>query len=292
MASLKALKLNPIICIVLVASIIIVAAILTEPTLSITTNKCGTCHGSDYNQQLDILEGSSQNTIPITLQVGQTQTVEITIENINNAPRYNQFSNVKATLSSQNGHFSVNVPTVNIGTLSTTVMATWQITGQSQGPDALLISVSAENSHYFLKYIDSYSPSPTITVTIDPNSTPTPTLELTPDPTIVTSPNPTGIPTNTPSPTLNPTNSPPSQQTPQPAESSSFSPSQTQTSTPIIPNITSPSQLSSSPTSPTQVGILNLQTLYLLVPAAIGGILILAFAVLILIKKYRAKIRE
>ena len=291
MVSLKAPKLNPVIYILLVASIIIVAAILTEPTLSITANKCSTCHGSDYNQQLDIMEGSSQNTIPTTLQVGQTQTVKITLENINNAPRYNQFSNVKATLSSQNGHFSVNTPTVNIGTLSTTAIATWQITGQSQGPDTLLISVSAENNHYFLKYIDNYSPNPTITVTNDPNFTPTPTTDLTPEPTINPSPNPIGTPTTTPLPTSHPTNSPTSQNTLQPSESSSFSPTETPKSTPIAPNPTSPQQLSSSPTSPTQIDTLNSQTLYLLAPVAIGSILILAFAVLILTKKYRAKIR-
>jgi len=288
MASLKAPKLNPIVYIVLVASIIVVVSILTEPTISITLNKCGTCHGSDYNQQLDILEGNSQNTIPTTLQVGQTQTVKVTIENINNAPRYNQFSNVKVTLSSQNGHFSVNTPTVNIGILSTTAIATWQITGQSQGPDTLLISASAENNHYFLKYVDNYSPNPTITVSIDPNSTPTPTPDLTPDPTIAPSPNPIGIPTITPSPTANPPNSP----TSQPTKSSSFSSTQTPTSTPISPNPTSPRQLSSSPTSPTQIDTLNSQTLYLLTPAAIGSILILAFAVLILAKKYKAKIKE
>jgi len=77
MASIKALKFNPIIYIVLVASITIVASILIEPTISVTSNKCSSCHGSEYNQQLDILEGNSQNTIPATIQVGQTQTVKI-----------------------------------------------------------------------------------------------------------------------------------------------------------------------------------------------------------------------
>jgi len=281
MASIKALKFNPIIYIVLVASITIVASILIEPTISVTSNKCSSCHGSEYNQQLDILEGNSQNTIPATLQVGQIQTVKIIVENNNNAPKYNQFSNVKATLTSQNGHFSVSSPTVNIGTISTTAMATWQITGQSQGPDTILISVSAENNHYFLKYIDNYSPSPTITVTTDPNSTPTPTPNSTPEPTITTSPNPTNIPTTTPSPTSNPTNSPTSHQTLQPTESNNYSPTQSPTTTPNTSKET-------SPTLPTQTNIPNLTMQYILTPAAIALILIFAITLLILTKKYKA----
>jgi predicted metal-dependent enzyme (double-stranded beta helix superfamily) len=91
--------------------------------------------------QLDIVEGSSQNIIPTNIQMGQTHTVTVAISNINNAPKNNVFTSVTLTLSSQNGHFSVNTPTVNVGTLTTgTATATWQITGVSEGSDALIIS--------------------------------------------------------------------------------------------------------------------------------------------------------
>jgi hypothetical protein len=161
--------------------------------------------------QLDIVEGSSQNIIPSSIQVGQTQIVTIAIENINNAPRNNLFSSVIVTLASQNSHFSVNSPTYNVGTLPTgTASATWKITGVSQGSDVLLISASATNMHENLQFSDNYSPSSSITVTpnSNPGSTPTPTSIPTPTPTPTDSTSPTANPTTTNTPTQTQTATP------------------------------------------------------------------------------------
>ena len=121
--------------IVLIATIAIAVALFAAPVFSLSSNQCSSCHGSTYNQQLDIWEGNSQNIIPSSIMVGQTATVTVVIQNINNAPPlYDQFSSVTATLSSQNGHFSVANPNFNIGTLPTgTATATWQITGRLTG---------------------------------------------------------------------------------------------------------------------------------------------------------------
>ena len=161
--------------------------------------------------QLDIVEGSGQNIIPASLQVGQTQTVTVVIENINNAPRNNLFSSVTVTLTSQNGHFSVNTPNYYVGNLPTgTATATWKITGISQGSDVLLISASAINTHENLQYSDSYSPSSSITVT--PNSNPGST------PTTAPTPAPTDSPSQTANPTVYQHTSPNSNNTTQPNE--------------------------------------------------------------------------
>jgi len=132
-------KLRPMTYLMLFATLAIVASLLVAPAFSASSNPCTPCHGTSYNQQLDILEGNSKNVIPTTIQVGQTQTVTVVIQNINNAPTYNQLSSVSLTLSSQNGRFTVNSPTYTVGTLSTgTATATWQITGVSAGSDAVV----------------------------------------------------------------------------------------------------------------------------------------------------------
>ena len=218
------IKSHPISFLMIAATIAVAIALLAAPADSASANQCSPCHpgllSTTYNQQLDIVEGNSQNQIPTNIQVRQTQTVTIVIQNINDATRYNQLTNVAVTLSSQNGHFSVNTPTFNIATLSTgTSTASWQITGVSAGSDSLLISASALNTHNNLKFSDGYSPSPSITIaasstpTPAPTATPTPTPTQTPVPTAIqtatptpqTTPSPTPIPTPTTSPTLPPT---------------------------------------------------------------------------------------
>jgi hypothetical protein len=134
-------KKNPAAYLILAAVIAIVMSLVATPAFSVSSNQCSSFHGSIYNMQLDIVEGSGQNIIPTNIQMGQTQSVTVAISNINNAPKNNIFTSVIVTLSSQNGHFSVNKPTVNVGTLPTgTTTANWQITGVSEGSDVLLIS--------------------------------------------------------------------------------------------------------------------------------------------------------
>lgn len=283
---------------VIAVTVAIVVSLFAVPAFSVSSNQCSSssCHpGAPYNMQLDILEGNSQNIIPSSIQVGQTLTVSVVIENINNAPMYNQFSSVYLTLSSQNGHFSVNTPTFNVGTLPTgTATATWQITGVSQGSDALLISASATNTHEYLQYSDSYSPSTSITVT--PNSNPNYTPPPSPTPTSTPTPTPSPpTPTDSPQPTANPTVA----STPAPTQTT---PNPTSTNTPTPTPNTSPSagpttQPSPNPTSSTpqtkqdttqpNPDSLNSPMLYIHPPLAIiGYVLIFAFAILVLKKDY------
>ena len=239
-------KISRISYLLLAVTVAVVIALFAAPAFSVSTNQCSSCHGSTYNQQLDILEGNSQNKIPTTLQVGQTQTVTVTLSNINNAALNNQLSSVSLTLGSQNGHFSVTTPTYNVGSLSTgTTTATWQITGTSQGSDTLLISASATNTHNNLKFSDSYSPSPTITVAAVATSTPAPTSS----PTTAPTPVPTSGPTATPGP--NPTaTSPPSTTSTPPPTTNPTTPTQPPTTT--SPPTNNPTQDPTSTPQPNQ----------------------------------------
>ena len=129
-----------------------------------STSPCGPCHAS-YSQYLDVRESDAANQIPSSLKVGETKKVVIVIENICNILHHSVMSNVTATLSSQNGHFSVDNATCWLGTLSIgKADAAWNITGVSDGPDVLLIVASANNTHQSLSYTDSFSPAPEIVV--------------------------------------------------------------------------------------------------------------------------------
>jgi hypothetical protein len=287
MASRAALKLHKMTYIIILATISITVSLLAAaPVFSLSSNQCSSFHGSTYNQQLDILESNSQNTIPTNIKMGQTQTVTVVISNINNAPRNNVFTSVTVTLGSQNGRFSVNSPSFNVGTLQTgTATATWQITGVSEGSDVLLISASATNTHENLKFQDSYSPGPSIYVAFDPNWTPTPTPVPTPLPSQTT--------TTPPSSTSNPAviNTPAPIQTPKPTPSPSHSTSSIAPTTQPSPNSTfsTPKLEQETETSkPTMSqNPLNSPLLYIHPPLAIiEYILIFAFAILVLKKKY------
>ncbi len=205
--------------------------LIVAPAGSISSNQCSSCHGSTYSQQLDILEGNSQNSIPSTIQVGQTLTVTIVLENINNAPRYNQLSGVTATLEAKNNHFSVNPPTYNIGSLSTgTATATWQITGTSFGSDNLVITAIATNTHGSVTFADNYSPNPSITISGTASPTPTPVPTQSPTDT----PAPTATPATARIPTSNPTSTPYATTTPKQLNNPTAFPTATpnQTATP------------------------------------------------------------
>ncbi len=262
---------------VLFATISIAVALLASLVFSLSSNQCSSCHGSTYNQQLDILEGNSQNIIPSTIVVGQTTTVTVAIQNINNAPPlFNQFLSVTVTLSSQNGHFSVSNPTFNIGTLGpTTATATWQITGISQGPDELVISASAITIHEHLFYSDSYLPNPLITVAFNPNLTLTPT------------PAPTPIPTLTPLSSTTPQTStnPPVTNTPIPTHAQTNQPTNTAATPTRIPtsNSTPSTTPTTQPNPTTSSHSFNSQMLYIHPPLAITGyVLTFLFAILVL----------
>jgi hypothetical protein len=253
-----------------------VLSLLAAPVSSVSTNQCNSCHGN-YNQQIDLLEASS--SIPSTLQVGQTIPVTVVIQNINNVPRYNQLSSVAVTLRSQNGHFSVNSQTYNIGLLSTgTATATWQIAGVSAGADQFVISATARNTHENIMLNDNYSPNPSITVMASAAITPTP-VTPTPTPTPTTNPTQNPIPTatvsesSTPNPTQSPTSSAIQNPTPSPEPTTSTSP----TATPNTPaNPTETPDPSTDPTSTPattndHIDQLNSTMLYIHPPLSIAG---------------------
>jgi hypothetical protein len=253
-------KMQKISYILVVAAVVVVFALLAAPASSVSVDQCSSCHGTKYNQQLDVLEGNSQNSIPASIQVGQTLTVKVVIQNINNAPLYNLLSSASVTLQSQNGRFSVNSPTFNVGNLPTgTATATWQITGISAGSDQLVITATAKNTHQSITLTDNYSPSASITVyapaptpTSTPAPTPTPIPTATPSPTPSPSPTPTATPKPlpTPTPTQSPTPTPTA--TPTPTPSPTPTPTETPTPTPISsPTSTPPSTQPAQDPKPT-----------------------------------------
>ena len=192
--------------IVSISTIVVITFVLLSYGVSgRSTNRCGSCHRGMYEQYLDILEGNSANQIPTVIAVGETKTVSISIENSVNTIEYSMLTSVSVALQSQNGRFSVKTPKFIIGDMPRgSKIATWQITGISDGPDSLLITAQAQNTHYYITYTDSYYPAPSIAVgTFNPTPTPTPTTAPTPTPT--TTPNPTPNPTNNPTPTPTPT---------------------------------------------------------------------------------------
>jgi hypothetical protein len=228
----------------IVAAVIVVASIFLSPVFSQSTSPCSSCHGG-YYQYLDILEGNAANQLPTTIQVGATATVTAVIENNVNTALYTALSSVSLSLTSQNGHFTVNAPTFSVGTLQKgTTIATWQITGVSAGPDAFVISANARNSHKSLQFQDTYSPSPAITVT-DPTPTPTPS----PMPTLT--PSPTPFPTSTPTPTLSISPTPIPLVTPTPTQIATATPNPTPTSTPTPNPLTSPTPSATTAPTPT-----------------------------------------
>jgi hypothetical protein len=166
---------------VLFVTLAVIFLLLLSPfTTGTSTNPCGSCHpGKIYSQYLDIVEGDSATQIPSAIEVGDTQTVSVVVENSGNPGSYSTLSDVTVTLASKNGHFSVDSPTYNIGDLPLgKKTATWQITGVSEGFDSLLITASGNNEqHMSLTFLftDTYSPSITV-------GHPSPTLPPTPTP--------------------------------------------------------------------------------------------------------------
>ena len=258
----------------IVMVVIISASIFLAPVFSQSTNPCSSCHGGGYSQYLQILEGNAGNQLPTTLALGQTVTVTVVVENIVNTARYSELYSVSMSLSSQNGHFSVAVPTFNIGTLEAgTAIATWQITGVSEGQDSLIITANAINSHEHLQFSDSYWPSPAVMVSVSGQTTPAPT----PIPTLTSSPiNPTPIPIQAP--LSNPTRAPTSTTKPTPS--------------PISPIVTSPSvpvptvgSLPQSPLTASPSPIISHSVQPIAATYLIAIIILLAVAIAIIVAK-------
>jgi hypothetical protein len=229
------------------AAIIITASILMAPVFSASSSPCGSCHGS-YSQYLDILESNAANQLPALLTVGQSAIVSVVVENRVNAASYTALSGASLSLSSQSGHFSVNVPVVSIGILQKgTAVATWQVTGVSAGSDTLVITASATNTHNNLAFSDTYSPAPGIVVSVAV-ATPTPTT-------------PTSAPTSTPSSTAIPistSTSTASTPTPPPDSTSTLTAIQAQTSTTTSnPTVTTSTSQTSTTASNVQINSIN-----------------------------------
>ncbi len=269
---------------ILIATAVIVIALFLAPAVSVSTNQCIVCHGNAYSMQLDLVEGSSQDVFPASIKVGQTATVSVVIQNINNVPSDNTFDSVAVTLSSQNNHFTVKNPTFNIGYLPTgTATATWQITGSSPGSDTLVISASAITTHESLRYNDRYVPSPQLTVLDNPDWTPTPTPSPTPIPTQegTSTPQPTSpAATLNPTPTNHPASSnEPTEQPTQPIQTSTSTPGPTPTPAPTV----QPTNQSSTSTDHNLDSIM----LYIHPPLAIVGyVLCFLFTVLLFKENY------
>jgi hypothetical protein len=197
--------------ILFVALAVILFLILSPGTSGRSNNLCSGpgCHGSIYYQYLDILEEDS--AISSTISLEEVKMVSVVVENSANTGLFTTLNNVYVTLSSQNGHFSVNVSRYDIGIMAIgEKTATWQITGVSDGYDSIVITVHGENAHKSISISDSYSYSITVgqpTATPSPLPTPTPTppsntaKPTAPTPTSSSTPTPTPSPDATPTPT-------------------------------------------------------------------------------------------
>ena len=220
----------------LIATLLFLMPIFLSPLLSgRSTDPCSPCHFG-YYQYLDILEEEPTNQIPQKIDVNETKTVSVTFQNIVNTDTYSTLTNIKITLSSSNGHFSVNLPTIGFNTMPPVKRTvSWQITGTSEGCDYITISATAHNTHESVSFSDNYTPHAQITIgnppeTPPPTSTPTPTTAPTPTPTPTTAPTTTPTPTQTPTLTPTPTTAP----TPTPTPTPTTSPSQNSTETPEL----------------------------------------------------------
>jgi hypothetical protein len=164
---------------VVILGLIVITACsaLVSSAQSASPNLCGSCHGGGYSQVLDIREGDSANQLPTTLNVGETKTVVVAVENAVNTARYAALS-VSLTLRSGKGHFLIRNPTYYIGYFPAGVQnAVWQITGTSDGEDQLVITATGRNGHENLAFSDGYSPTPSVVVgTPNPSA---PSIQLT-----------------------------------------------------------------------------------------------------------------
>lgn len=155
---------------IVIMAVMVFACISVLPFIEArSTNPCSQCHSSNRAQYLDIVETDARTVLPPSLDVGETATVTVVVENQCSVDRYSTLTSVTLTLSSQNGRVRVTNPAYSVGTLPIgTRVATWQITGISAGSDTLTISTRATNTHERLTLTDTFSPAPSITVSAAP----------------------------------------------------------------------------------------------------------------------------
>ena len=197
--------------VLLVTLVITLFLFLSPKTLGVSNNLCNSCHQGSYYQYLDILEGNGANQIPATLNLSETKTVSILIENRVNGNKYATLSDVSVTLTSMYGHFVVTGSAYSIGDLPPgTKMATWQITGTSDGFDYLSIEASGHNSHKSISFSDNYATIPLISVGQTTGAPPAPPTPPPPAPAPTSGPSSasTPAPNLTPSPVPNKSPSP------------------------------------------------------------------------------------
>ena len=112
---------------VVLALIAALAIVMSPGSQAKSSNPCSSCHSASRSQYLDIQEGNSGNQIPVSINVGETKTVTVVIQNQVSTHVYNTLGSVSVTLTSQNGHFSVDTPTISLGTMNPgTKTATWR----------------------------------------------------------------------------------------------------------------------------------------------------------------------
>ena len=196
-------------------ALFVVFTIVFSPLSNSTSNNpCSGCVHPGYYQYLNVVVGAANNQIPANLNVNQTVTVAITIQNdVPDYPKYTTISSVSVTLSSVFGHFAGG-SSIFLGDFPPgTQTVSWQITTTSEGYDYLQIKTNGFNSHRGVSFQDSYSPLVTIGQPIGP--VPTPPSTPTPPPTPI--PNPSSTPITTPSPSTSPTSTVQPTTTPNPS---------------------------------------------------------------------------
>lgn len=213
---------------------VILFVVFSPKAEGISNNPCSPCHpfpNGAFDQYLDILEFDTQTQIPSSINKDENIIVSVAIENTGNPGIYQTISGVSLRLTSQHGFFSVDSETYSIGNMQLGKQkAIWQITGQLDGYDTILISAIGINQHGPSQFAESYSIPITVGI---PSSTPTSTPAPTPSPTPTFSPTP--IPTTTPSPTSSPsrTATPTPTPTPNPSQLPSPSPTLSPSNTPL-----------------------------------------------------------
>ena len=157
-----------------VTLILIFILTLSPLASSISSNPCERCHGSTYYQYLEIRPENSSEQVPSKLNLNQTKTVSVILQNNVNTAVDSELWDVSVKLNSAYGHFSVSNSTQNISNLPAgNITVTWQIAGVSEGYDYLIMEASASNPHYNEALSDNYFPYPLVTVG-QPAGTPPP----------------------------------------------------------------------------------------------------------------------
>lgn len=166
--------------VLLVSAMMLLSAPFLPLSDSKSSNPCAACHSDGRYMYLDILEGDGGNVLPSAVSDSQVLPVAVVIEVTGSTSMHNVMVGITATLASQNGLFSVDVATFDVGALLCGQKATafWNISAVASGNDVMLITSVGHNTHKGREFQDSYSPSPDIAVTAAPVDLP-PAIALT-----------------------------------------------------------------------------------------------------------------